>query len=92
MDFDKGVDGFLVGMRGDLSKYQLWWRRKGNQLTACALFWQKSSSSIFYLQRLDSLRIHRGRHYLKKLGYSTLGKTRKQLSFPSRWRQIENEW
>lgn len=38
MDFDKGADGFLVGMRGELSKYQLWLRRKGNQLIVCALF------------------------------------------------------
>lgn len=66
MDFDKAADGFLVDMRGELSKYQLWLRRKNNQLIVCALFWQMSSSAIFYLQRLDSLRIHRGRYSLKK--------------------------
>lgn len=35
MDFDKGADGFLVDMREELSKYQLWLRRKDNQLIAC---------------------------------------------------------
>lgn len=66
MDFDKEADGFLVDMRGELSKYQLWLRSKDNQLIVCALFWQMSSSAIFYLQGLDSLRVHRGRHYLGK--------------------------
>lgn len=47
MDFDEEADGFSVGMRGDLSKYQLWWRRKGNQLIACALF--LADVKFFYL-------------------------------------------
>lgn len=65
MDFNKGTDRLFVGMRGELSKYQLWLRREGNQIIVCALSWQVSSSAVFYLQRFDSLRIHRGRHSLK---------------------------
>lgn len=82
MDFDKAADGFLVDMRGELSKYQLWLRRKNNQLIVCALFWQMSSSAIFYLQRLDSLRIHRGRHPLKKVGVFCIWYNKKAVVFP----------
>lgn len=82
MDFDKAADGFLVDMRGELSKYQLWLRRKNNQLIVCALFWQMSSSAIFYLQRLDSLRIHRGRYSLKKVGVFYIWYNKKAVVFP----------
>lgn len=68
MDFEKGADGFFIDMRGEPSKYQLWLRRKDNQLIVCALFWQMSGSAILYLQRLDSLRTLRGRQSLKKVG------------------------
>lgn len=84
MDFEKGADGFFIDMRGELSKYQLWLRRKDNQLIVCALFWHMSSSAILSLQRLNSLTIHRGRQSKRKLGYSTAGTTKKQFSNPSR--------
>lgn len=65
MDFEKGADGFFIDMRKELSKYQLWLRRKDNQLIVCALFWHMSGSAILYLQRLNSLTIHRGRQSKK---------------------------
>ena len=86
MDFDEGVDRFLVDMRGELSKYQLWLRRRDNQLIVHALVWQMSSSAIFYLQRLDSLRTRRRRHFLKKVGVFCIWYNKKAFVFP---RQVD---
>lgn len=96
VDLDKRADRFLVDMRGELPKYQLWLRRESNQIIIGALCWQMTRSDIFYLQRIDSLKIHIGRHFyfiiiflISAVFY--IWHKKKSVDFFKCWRQIEIE-
>lgn len=96
VDLDKRADRFLVDMRGELPKYQLWLWRESNQIIIGALCWQMTRSDIFYLQRIDSLKIHIGRHFYFIIIFfnkcSILHLAQKEISWLFQMLEANRDW